>query len=169
MNKPNKKDQKYFTGHIFLDQSFMNDVDKYISFKEEQNKELIEVNESLHGGQALLLSRIDDLHSNEDYEKLESQLKELIEENNGIKIQARALQDAVNELQEHHEETKQQNVDVHNEWKELNDKNKELSLCLENSTKIMEEQEGEVMDLVICETMNHQIRWNRETLETNKI
>ena len=46
--------------------------------------------------------------------------------------------------------------------------NKELILCLENSTKIMEDQEGEVMDLVICDTMNHQIRWNRETIKINK-
>ena len=55
------------------------------------------------------------------------------------------------------------------QWMEdfANQQNKELILCLENSTKIMEDQEGEVMDLVIYETMNHQIKWNKETLETN--
>ena len=85
------------------------------------------------------------------YEYLDNKNKELV--------------DNYNELLEDHELTKQQNVDVHNEWKALNDKNKELVLCLENSTKIMEEQEGEVMDLVICQTMNNQIKWNRKALK----
>ena len=47
----------------------------------------------------------------------------------------------------------------------LDNRNKELTLCLENSTSIMEEQEGEVMDLVICQTMNHQIKRNRKSLK----
>ena len=44
-----------------------------------------------------------------------SQNKELIEEHN--------------ELLETHEATKQQNIDVHDEWKELNNKNKYLIEC----------------------------------------
>ena len=51
MKRPNQKELKYYAGHIFLDQSFMNDIDKYISFKEEQIKEIKEfaLNENPHG------------------------------------------------------------------------------------------------------------------------
>lgn len=58
--------------------------------------------------------------------------------------------------------------EVYKAIKHLQSQNKELISCLENSTKIMEEQEGEVMDLIVCDTMNHQIRWNKETLKTKK-
>ena len=40
MKKPNQKDQKYFAGHIFLDQSFLNDTDIYVSLIESQLKEV---------------------------------------------------------------------------------------------------------------------------------
>ena len=47
MKKPNPKDQKYFAGHIFLDQSFLNDTDTYVSLIEQGKKDLIEENNRL--------------------------------------------------------------------------------------------------------------------------
>lgn len=69
MKKPNPKDQKYFAGHIFLDQSFMNDVETYVALIEQEKKELIKDNKYVH--EALNDRR-------KICDKLESQNKELI-------------------------------------------------------------------------------------------
>ena len=78
MKRPNPKEQKYYAGHIFLDQLFLNDVDIYVFSIEQENKELTKDNKYVY--QALNDRR-------KICDKLEFQNKELIEEITDLKAQ----------------------------------------------------------------------------------
>lgn len=78
------------------------------TYAESQLKEVKELNDQLSGGQKLLLERIEDLHANEEYDKLEAEKKELIEESKHIKtIIATYYPYLVDEINEKLEELKQ--------------------------------------------------------------